>query len=101
MLTAALRAALAAAPQPAVAVRPVAAGFEQPVYVTGVPGRPRVLAVVERYGRVRLLRPAGKRRTTLVDIRERVGVQDPRETVDQRGLLSIARRSSARTGCST
>jgi glucose/arabinose dehydrogenase len=82
--------ALAAAPPPA-RVERIATGFDQPVYVTGVPGRPRALAVVERYGRVRLLRPGRPgRRPVLVDVRSRVGIDDPRETVDQRGLLSAA-----------
>ena len=46
--------------------------------------------MVERYGRVRLVRPGRKRVTTLVDIRDQVGIGDSRHTVDQRGLLSVA-----------
>ena len=67
--------------------------------MTGVPGRPRALAAVERYGRVRLIRPGRSRRTTLIDMREQVGITDAHETVDQRGLLSIAFAPDyARTG---
>ena len=92
MLAAALVATALAAPGPPARLELIAAGFEQPVYVssTGVPGRRRTLAVVERYGRVRLLRPGRSRRRVLVDLRSRVGIEDRRETVDQRGLLSIA-----------
>jgi glucose/arabinose dehydrogenase len=57
--------------------------FHEPVYVAG---SERTLAVVERYGLVRLV-PSGR---VLVDLRRRVLVEDPRETVDQRGLLSMA-----------
>ena len=57
--------------------------FQEPVYVAGTG---RTLAVVERYGIVRLV-PSGR---VLVDLRKRVLVDDPRETVDQRGLLSMA-----------
>ena len=88
MLAAAL-AALALA-HPAPPIQRVASGLSQPVYVTGVPGHPRELAVVERYGLVRLLRPGHTRRPVLLDLRTRVGIQDPNEMADQRGLLSIA-----------
>ena len=57
--------------------------FDEPVYVAGSGD---TLAVVERYGLVRLM-PSGR---LLVDLRRRVLVEDPRETVDQRGLLSMA-----------
>ena len=57
--------------------------FAEPVYVAGTG---RTLAVVERYGLVRDVR-SGR---VLVDLRKRVLVKDPRETVDQRGLLSMA-----------
>jgi glucose/arabinose dehydrogenase len=56
--------------------------FEEPVYVAGVG---HTLAVVERYGMVRLVGGG-----VLADLRRRVLVEDPRETVDQRGLLSMA-----------
>jgi hypothetical protein len=90
VLAAALAVAVTAAASPALEVRPVAGGLDEPVYVTGVPGRPGTLAAVERYGRVRLLRPGRKRKATLIDMRGQVGIDDPRETLDQRGLLSIA-----------
>jgi glucose/sorbosone dehydrogenase len=56
--------------------------FDEPVYVAG---KGRTVAVVERRGIVRSLR--GR---VLVDLRRRVLIRDPRETVDQRGLLSMA-----------
>jgi glucose/arabinose dehydrogenase len=64
--------------------------FAQPVYVTSPPHTARTLAVVERYGRVRELRDGRVLRRPLVDLRARVLVADPDETVDQRGLLSLA-----------
>ena len=63
--------------------------FAQPVYVTGVPGSPRQLVVVERYGRILLVGPK-RRPRLLADLRSRVRIDDPRETVDQRGLFSVA-----------
>jgi glucose/arabinose dehydrogenase len=62
--------------------------FDQPVYVAGVPGGG--LAVVERAGRIRELRHGRLLRRPLADLRARVLIQDPDETVDQRGLLSLA-----------
>jgi glucose/arabinose dehydrogenase len=64
--------------------------FDEPVYVAGPPGSRHMLAVVERYGLVRLVRRGRVLRRPLVDLRRRVLVEDPRETVDQRGLLSMA-----------
>jgi glucose/arabinose dehydrogenase len=90
VLAAALLAAVVTASAPATRVEPVAENLSEPVYVTGVPGRPRVLAVVERYGRVRLIRPGRKGATTLLDVRDEIGISDARHTVDQRGLLSAA-----------
>jgi hypothetical protein len=63
--------------------------FAEPVYVTSLPGAARKLVVVERYGRIWLLRP-GRRPTILADLRSRIRIDDPRETVDQRGLFSVA-----------
>ncbi len=57
--------------------------FEEPVYVTGAPGFPKLLFVVEQAGRVIVLengRPAG----TFLDLRSQVGFGG------ERGLLSIA-----------
>ena len=62
--------------------------FDEPVYVTGAPGGG--LAVVERGGRIRLLRHGRLARRPLADLRRRVLIQDPNETADQRGLLSAA-----------
>jgi hypothetical protein len=59
------------------------------VYVTSVPGNARKLVVVQRYGRIIVVR-RGRRPTTLADLRSRVRVEDPDETVDQRGLFSVA-----------
>jgi glucose/arabinose dehydrogenase len=63
--------------------------FDEPVYVTGLPGAPGRLVVVERYGRIRVVVP-GRRSRILADLRSRVRIDNPRETVDQRGLFSVA-----------
>ena len=63
--------------------------FHEPVYVTSLPGAARQLVVVERYGRIRIKGRRGRWRI-LADLRPRVRVDDPRETVDQRGLFSVA-----------
>jgi glucose/arabinose dehydrogenase len=63
--------------------------FHEPVYVTGVPGAARILVVVERYGRIRMM-VSGRRAGILADLRSRVRVDNPNETVDQRGLFSVA-----------
>jgi glucose/arabinose dehydrogenase len=63
--------------------------FDEPVYVTGPPGVAGKLVVAERYGRILTVVP-GRRRRVLADLRSRVRVDDPRETVDQRGLFSVA-----------
>jgi glucose/arabinose dehydrogenase len=63
--------------------------FDQPVYVTSLPGAAGKLVVVERYGRIRILGQRGGSRI-LADLRSRVRVDNPRETVDQRGLFSVA-----------
>jgi glucose/arabinose dehydrogenase len=85
VLIAALVLALTAPPAPARLRLQRVGHFSQPVYVTGHAG---ALVVVERYGRIRILRH-GKVRT-LLDLRRRVGIADPDVTVDQRGLFSIA-----------
>jgi glucose/arabinose dehydrogenase len=82
---AALSLLLAVAPAAGARVRAERIGtFREPVYVTGVPGGG--LAVVERAGTVRRLH----HRRVLVDLRRRVLIPDSDETVDQRGLLSVA-----------
>jgi glucose/arabinose dehydrogenase len=63
--------------------------FDQPVYVTGVPGSAE-LAVVERYGLIRLVRHGRVLRRPLADLRPHVLVADPNEMADQRGLFSVA-----------
>ena len=85
-----LASVLAAGPARAADVRLERIGrFSEPVYVTSPPGTARELVVVERYGRIRAVRP-GRRSRILADLRSRVRIDNPRETVDQRGLLSVA-----------
>jgi glucose/arabinose dehydrogenase len=57
--------------------------FEQPVYVTGAPGFPRLLFVVEQQGVVRVMN-GGRRAGTFLDLRSQVSFEG------ERGLLSIA-----------
>jgi glucose/arabinose dehydrogenase len=57
--------------------------FDNPVYVSGAPGFPRLLFVVEQPGRVEVL-SGGHRRGTFLDLRARVGYGG------ERGLLSLA-----------
>jgi glucose/arabinose dehydrogenase len=64
--------------------------FSQPVYVTSPPGAKRMLVVVERYGRIRRVVRGHVQRRLLADLRSRVRIDDPNETVDQRGLFSVA-----------
>jgi glucose/arabinose dehydrogenase len=64
--------------------------FDQPVYVTSPPGMPDELAVVQRYGLIRLVRHGHLLRRPLADLRGHVLVQDPNEELDQRGLFSVA-----------
>jgi hypothetical protein len=92
VLIAALIIALTAPPA-AARLRLVRVGhFSQPVYIAGRPG---ALVVVERYGRVRVVRH-GKVRT-LLDLRHRVGIADPDVTVDQRQeVVALGLRNSWR-----
>ena len=46
--------------------------FDEPVYVTGAPGFPRLLFVVEQQGRVVVLSD-GRRRGAFLDLRAQVG----------------------------
>lgn len=57
--------------------------FDEPVYVTGAPGSPKLLFVVEQPGRVIVLKN-GRRAGTFLDLRSQVGFGG------ERGLLSIA-----------
>jgi glucose/arabinose dehydrogenase len=91
VLTAAAVALVLTAPADAEALRLKRVGtFAEPVYLTSPPGRAGTLAVVERYGRVRLVRHGHVQRHALLDIRRRVRITHPRAQDDQRGLLSLA-----------
>ncbi|HEU4392181.1 MAG TPA: PQQ-dependent sugar dehydrogenase [Solirubrobacterales bacterium] len=57
--------------------------FDQPVYVTGAPGLPQLLFVVEQPGRIEVL-SGGHRRGTFLDLRSQVGYGG------EEGLLSVA-----------
>ena len=57
--------------------------FDEPVYVTGAPGFPRLLFVVEQQGRIRVL-SGGRSRGTFLDLRSQVGYGG------EQGLLSVA-----------
>jgi hypothetical protein len=58
--------------------------FAEPVYVTGAPGFPKLLFVVEQQGRVQVLRGGRRARHPFLDITGLVG------SGGERGLLSIA-----------
>jgi glucose/arabinose dehydrogenase len=58
--------------------------FDNPTYVAGAPGFPRLLFVVEQPGEVRVLRNGHELRRPFLDISEMVGFGG------ERGLLSIA-----------
>jgi glucose/arabinose dehydrogenase len=60
------------------------AGFDKPMYVHGPPGARGTVFVVEREGRIRVLRN-GRKRGTLLDIRRRVSCCEV-----ERGLFSVA-----------
>jgi glucose/arabinose dehydrogenase len=57
--------------------------FDAPVYITGAPGSPKLLFVVEQEGRIRILK-GGRRAGTFLDIRGLV------DYGGERGLLSVA-----------
>ncbi|HSK50077.1 MAG TPA: PQQ-dependent sugar dehydrogenase, partial [Solirubrobacterales bacterium] len=57
--------------------------FDQPVYVTGAPGFPKLLFVVEQPGRIEAL-SGGRSRGTFLDLRAEVGYGG------EEGLLSLA-----------
>jgi glucose/arabinose dehydrogenase len=59
-------------------------GFDSPVYVTGAPGFPKLLFVVEQTGRVRVLRGGQERARPFLDIHGLIS------SGGERGLLSIA-----------
>jgi glucose/arabinose dehydrogenase len=58
--------------------------FESPTYVTGAPGSPRLLFVVEQAGRIAVLRNGRRLRRPFLDISGRVSFEG------ERGLLSVA-----------
>ena len=57
--------------------------FDAPVYVTGAPGFPKLLFVVEQEGRIAVI-SGGRRAGTFLDLRDRVNYGG------ERGLLSVA-----------
>jgi glucose/arabinose dehydrogenase len=59
--------------------------FDQPVYVTGAPGFPKLLFVVEQAGRVAVMNGGKRQARPFLDIRGLVGYDGA-----ERGLLSIA-----------
>jgi glucose/arabinose dehydrogenase len=64
--------------------------FHRPVYVTSPPHATHTLVVAERSGRIREVVRGHVRRRTFADLRKRVIVPGADDTVDQRGLFSIA-----------
>lgn len=58
--------------------------FENPVYVAGAPGFPKLLFVVEQGGRIVVLRGGRRLRRPFLDISPQVSSED------ERGLLSVA-----------
>ncbi len=58
--------------------------FDQPVYVTGAPGFPRLLFVVEQAGKVQVLRGGRRLGKPFLDL------SGPVQSEGERGLLSIA-----------
>jgi glucose/arabinose dehydrogenase len=58
--------------------------FDQPVYVAGAPGFPKLLFVVEQLGRISVLRGGHRLRKPFLDIRGKISYGG------ERGLLSVA-----------
>ena len=77
-------AAVAAAPPPAVALQKVSGAFDQPLYVTAPPGDTTRLFVVEKTGRVRVVKNGVVLAQPLLDLSGVVS------TGGERGLLSMA-----------
>jgi hypothetical protein len=75
----------AAPPAPGLELERVNATFDQPVHVAGPPGDPSRLLVVERPGRIQLVKDGSKAPNPYLDITERVDSRGSEE-----GLLSIA-----------
>ncbi len=70
-------------------LRPVGR-FSEPVYLTATRSQPNRQFVVERRGRIRVIRNGRVLAKPFLDIRRELLIRSPRETVDQRGLLSMA-----------
>jgi glucose/arabinose dehydrogenase len=66
------------------------ATFRQPMQVTTAPGERRSLYVVERRGRVRIMRRGKLRARPFLDISRLVGIRSRSMTADHGGLFSIA-----------
>ena len=64
--------------------------FSEPVYLTATRSQPNRQFVVERRGRIRVIRNGRVLAKPFLDIRREILIRSPRETVDQRGLLSMA-----------
>ncbi len=83
--------ALLVAPAPSHALRLERVGtFSEPVYVAGPPGAGGRLFVVERRGRIRVVRRGRVLRRPFLDISRNVLIRSRDETTDPRGLLSVA-----------
>jgi glucose/arabinose dehydrogenase len=78
-------------PSGVVSLVTVAAGFDNPVYVTNA-GSGNDLYVVEKTGKVKILENAGStpRAQTFLDIASQVDSGSPSDPTGERGLLSIA-----------
>jgi glucose/arabinose dehydrogenase len=59
--------------------------FDQPVGVTGIPGTPRRLFVVQKSGQVRLVRNGRVQRRPFLDVSKLINTQD-----EEQGLLGLA-----------
>ena len=83
-------AGLAPGPAQALGLHEVAR-FQQPVYVTAAPGDRRDLFVVERAGRIEIVRKGHKLRRPFLNIRRLVDLDFPNNQFrDQSGLASLA-----------
>jgi glucose/arabinose dehydrogenase len=84
-----MAAALSAGGSTAVRLQPVAR-FVQPVDASSPPGDARRLFVVQRGGRIRVVRDGRRLRQPFLDLRDQVEVRSPQVERDQGGLLSLA-----------
>jgi glucose/arabinose dehydrogenase len=82
--------ALCAAPAGAAVSLERVVKLRQPIQVAAVPGQPRLMAVVERRGVVRLLRDGHLQRRPLLDLSKRVDMPSSDLATDHGGLLSVA-----------